>query len=111
LNPEPTPLIVYSAGLHMHQLGTHGSLRIDRADGTSECMLDIPQWNFHWQGSYTFAQPKTLNPGDKLSVECHWDNSAENQPVVGGVKMPPQDVTWGEGTFDEMCLGTFYITQ
>ncbi|HYI00811.1 hypothetical protein [Hyalangium sp.] len=36
-----------------------------------------------------------------MAVECHWDNS---QP---GAK----DVSWGEGTSDEMCLGTFYMTQ
>ncbi|MDI3289600.1 hypothetical protein [Polyangium sp. 15x6] len=38
------------------------------------------------------------------------DHTAENQPVVDGVKMPPKDVPWGEGTTDEMCLGTFYLT-
>jgi len=105
------PVTIHSAGLHMHTLGTHGVLRIDRADGTSECMLDIPKWDFHWQGSYSFLEPKTVNPGDKVYLECHWDNSAANQPLVDGVKMPPKDVTWGEGTTDEMCLGTFYITR
>jgi hypothetical protein len=39
-----------------------------------------------------------LDPGDKLRVECTWDN-----PTM-------KDVTWGEGTGDEMCLGTFYYT-
>ncbi|MDC3961949.1 monooxygenase [Polyangium jinanense] len=111
LAPNPGPLTVYSAGLHMHTLGAYGSLRIERADGSSECLLDIPKWNFHWQGAYEFVKPMTLNPGDKLSLECHWDNTAENQPVVDGVKMPPKDVTWGEGTTDEMCLGTFYLTR
>ncbi len=105
------PVTIHAAGLHMHQLGKYGSLRIDRADGTSECMLDIPHWNFHWQGSYSFLEPKTLNPGDTVTLECHWDNSAANQPLVDGVKMPPKDVTWGESTTDEMCLGTFYITR
>lgn len=108
---DGSPVTIHAAGLHMHQLGKYGSLRIERADGTSECMLDIPHWNFHWQGSYSFLEPKTINPGDKVTLECHWDNSAANQPLVDGVKLPPKDVTWGESTTDEMCLGTFYITR
>jgi hypothetical protein len=43
-------------------------------------------------------EPVRLDPGDKLRVECTWDN-----PTM-------KDVTWGEGTGDEMCLGTFYYT-
>jgi hypothetical protein len=93
------PLTLYSAGLHMHTLGKRGLIRIDRQDGSTECMLDIPRWDFHWQGGYSFATPKQINPGDKIHMECTWDNPTD------------QDVNWGEGTADEMCLGIFYITQ
>lgn len=89
---------IHTAGLHMHQLGTSATLSIKRADGSSECLLDIPRWDFHWQGSYRYVQAKTFNPGDKLALECHWDNTTAN------------DVIWGEGTTDEMCLGSFYYT-
>ena len=102
---DPTPYIssdkpftIYSAGLHMHTLGTSALFSIQRKGGASECMLDIPRWDFHWQGSYGFVETKTFNPGDKLYLECHWDNTTAN------------DVTWGEGTGDEMCLGSFYYT-
>jgi hypothetical protein len=105
------PVTIWSASLHMHTRGTHAVTRINRADGTQECMLDIPRWDFHWQGAYAFQTPKTYNPGDSLYLECHWDNSASNQPIVNGQQMPPIDVNWGEGTTDEMCLGGFYITQ
>jgi hypothetical protein len=50
-----------------------------------------------------------FSPGDELRIECHWDNSPENQPIVGGQQQVPQDVGWGEGTSDEMCLGGFYV--
>ncbi len=93
------PYTIYSAGLHMHTRGTSAVTRIERQGGADECMLDIQHWNFHWQGSYGFAQPKTVNPGDKISLECHWNNTT------------PMDMNWGEGTSDEMCLGTYYITQ
>ena len=37
--------------------------------------------------------------GDKLTLECRWNNAAGESPVF-----------WGEGTGDEMCLGILYIT-
>lgn len=102
---------VYAAGFHQHLLGTKGRLDIKRADGTRECLLDVPRWDFHWQRSYRLAKTKIFRPGDLLGISCHWDNSAENQPLVGGVPQAPRDVNWGEGTGDEMCLGIFYISE
>lgn len=105
------PMRLYGAGLHMHQLGQRASFRIDRADGTSDCLLAIDDWDFHWQGSYGFRESKVLAPGDSLHMECHWDNSQANQPWVDGVQLPPRDVNWGEGTGDEMCLAGFIWTR
>src|SRR5258708_232533 len=65
------PVTIYSSALHMHLHGTHATLNVQRSEGTNECLLSIPKWNFHWQGSYAFAKPKTLSPGDKLNIECH----------------------------------------
>jgi len=101
------PISVYTAGLHMHQLGTRGTLSVQRASGESECLLQIDAWDFHWQGAYGLAQPVRIEPGDELHIECHWDNSAANQPIVDGAPAVPQDAQWGEGTGDEMCLGIF----
>jgi hypothetical protein len=95
------PFTVHGAALHMHTRGSWARMEIERKTGETDCMLHIPRWDFHWQGGYAFTQPKVVRPGDRVSVECHWDNS---QP---GAK----DVSWGEGTGDEMCLGTFYMTQ
>ena len=109
--PSGHPFRVYSAGAHMHLHGHREVLSIERADGGEDCMLDVPAWNFHWQGSYDFSEPLIVNPGDKLSVSCTWDNTAANQPVVDGVQQTPRDLNWGEGTTDEMCLGIFYVTR
>jgi hypothetical protein len=110
---DPTRLTgeleVFSAALHMHTLGTQGTLRIDHPDSTSTCLLDIPAWDFHWQGSYGFAQSQVLRRGDKVSIECRFDNTAAHQPLVDGHPRAPADVTWGEGTGDEMCIG-FFLT-
>jgi hypothetical protein len=95
------PMTVHDVGLHMHTLGTSARLEIQRRSGTRECMLDIPRWDFHWQSSYAFTQPKVVNPGDALRIECHFNNSRP-----GAV-----EANWGEGTGDEMCLGLLYLTQ
>ena len=102
---------IHSAALHQHLLGTSSRLEILRGGSRSECLLDIPRWDFHWQGSYGLETPVAFEPGDALSVTCHWDNSPANQPFVDGVQAPPRDLNWGEGTTDEMCVGFLYITR
>ncbi len=100
---------LFTASMHQHNLGSANRASLVRADGGDECLLQIDDWNFHWQGSYALRQPTQVRPGDKLRVECHWDNSPQNQPSVGGEQMPPRTVSWGEGTGDEMCIGFFYV--
>lgn len=100
---------IFNAFLHMHLLGTAGTISVQHADGSQTCLLQINRWDFNWQDFYYFTQPQMLRRGDKLSIECHWDNSARNQPTVNGVPRPPADVNWGDGTDDEMCIG-FLLT-
>ncbi len=101
---------VHTAGLHMHLLGKSIKSVIKKGNGNPECLADIPRWDFNWQSGVAFKEPAVLVPGDELSLECHWDNSMENQPVVNGQRRTPTDVNWGEGTTDEMCLGVFFVT-
>jgi hypothetical protein len=103
---------IYAAALHQHTLGTRSRVVIDRDDGGGEdCLLQIDDWNFHWQGSYGLREPIDFHRGDELRLECHWDNTAENQPDdADGEPRTPQDVYWGEGTTDEMCLSFLYVT-
>ncbi len=108
--PSDASLVLHSANHHMHELGTSQRTEVRHPDGSSSCVLDIPQWDFAWQGSYTRTNPITVRPGDSLWMGCTWDNSAANQPVIDGEVKEPVEVSWGEGTSDEMCLGAFYVT-
>jgi hypothetical protein len=110
MQEQPEPFLMHSANLHMHELGRAGSLWIDRADGTRECVLDIPRWDFEWQLSYGF-DPVEVRPGDSLNIECRWDNSGGHTHDGEPTGEEPVDVHWGEGTGDEMCLGVFYVSQ
>ncbi len=90
---------------HMHYLGSGFTLDLEREDGSTQRLLDIPRWDFNWQGVYDLETPIDVQPGDRVHMSCTWDNSPENQPLIGGVRQTPRAVTWGERTVDEMCLG------
>ncbi len=106
------PLTVYDAALHMHTRGKSASLELSHSDGAKECLLTQPDWDFHWQGTYTFQQPLLSKLGDKLSIECHFDNSgARGYTSFDGLASQPKDLNWGESTEDEMCVGFVYVTQ
>jgi hypothetical protein len=92
----------------MHLRGTRLLAEVVRGDAPSdhECALSIPRWDFHWQQSYRLLEDDrvVLEAGDGVRLTCAYDNSADNQPVVDGVRAEPVDVAWGEGTGDEMCI-------
>ncbi|MEZ4323336.1 MAG: hypothetical protein R3F61_38080 [Myxococcota bacterium] len=90
---------------HMHLLGTHLTTKVVRPDGTEECLSDVA-YDFDWQRAYSFAEPfwVPLSADDQLEIACTYDNSASNQPVVDGERREPTEVSWGDGSFDEMCL-------
>lgn len=84
---------------HMHTLGR--TMHVERRRGaSSECLVDVPQWDFHWQQFYFYQQPFDVAPGDAVTLECGFDTSSSDA-----------EVKWGEGTADEMCLAGFYVTK
>jgi hypothetical protein len=90
----------------MHLLGTH--ITVERTNATGKAtLLDIPAWDFHWQGSYQLATPIAIRGDDQLTIRCIYDNTEERRAEEGYVGAIA-DVHWGEGTQDEMCIG--YVT-
>ncbi len=112
LGVGPTdPVDVWNAALHMHMLGTQARVEVQQGGGSDDCLLQIDDWDFHWQGQYELAAPVEFGAGDSIHLQCWWDNTAENQPLVDGVPKQPADAGWGEGTFDEMCLGVLLVAR
>lgn len=102
----------WGASAHMHVLGKEIKIDLLKDDGTEECLLHIPKWDFNWQGSYRFKEPLALTAGDQVRLTCTWDNSQENQAMgPEGEQIQSRVVTWGDGTFDEMCLGGVSMTN
>lgn len=67
-------------------------------------LIKINSWDFHWQGFYTFKNLIKLEPGSKLHGFATYDNTSNNPH---NPSTPPQLVTAGEGTTDEMLLVYF----
>lgn len=93
---------------HMHLLGQRILVNAIRPDGTVEKLIDIPQYEFQWQGSYVYRTPVRLPAGTRLHVESWYDNSTNN---VLNPNSPPKDVSWGEASTDEMCIALYGYTS
>jgi len=81
---------------HMHQHATKFSSNIQAASGNA-CLMNIPRWDFGWQGGYFLQQPVQLAVGDKITTTCTYDNNTGSQ------------IKFGEATTDEMCFGFLYV--
>ena len=88
---------------HAHQIASQMSSGISQA-GTTSCLIDVPKWDFNWQLDYLFSEGVKYSATDSIRATCVYDNSAAHQPVVDGVQQQPRQVTFGEGSLDEMCL-------
>jgi hypothetical protein len=86
---------------HMHLLGREMKVTATYPDGTVRPLIHIDDWDFNWQGGYTFTKPIPLPAGTRIDMVAVFDNTAENlrQP-----SRPPRPVSWGEGTTDEMAI-------
>lgn len=94
------PLRVFGAGPHMHTLGRSLRVEIQRAaSGANECLIDVPRWDFDWQAGYFYEAPIAVDPDDLVTITCRYDTSSRTE-----------EVTWGEGTSDEMCLNYLYVS-
>ncbi len=93
---------------HMHLLGKRIKVELTRPNATTpECLVNIPAWDFNWQGTYLYNKPIDLTPNTRLRLTCTYDNSTDN-PF--NPNTPPKPVRWGEETTDEMALAFIGFT-
>lgn len=99
---------IYQTAMHMHTFARSGKVWVTHPDGSETCAVDIPRWDFDWQLTYPLQKPIRLTQGDRLNISCSFDNALEDQPTVDGRPAEPRDITWGEDTYDEMCMAIVY---
>lgn len=92
---------------HMHLRGRDMTFKAHYADGTSEVLLVVPNYNFDWQMAYRWATgAKRFPRGTRLEAVAHYDNSSFN-PFNPDPKAIVRD---GQQTTDEMHNGfVFYV--
>jgi Copper type II ascorbate-dependent monooxygenase, C-terminal domain len=107
----PADLEIRGVAGHMHYLGTSIKLEFHPRDvARRQVLLEIPRWDFHWQGFYWLQKPLQVRMGDTFKISCEFDNSPENQPWLDGKQRAPRYTVWGEGTEEEMCLAYVQTT-
>lgn len=80
---------------HMHDLGA-AMKTTHTVVGKTNVVVDAP--NFSFQDQVSYPANEDVKPGETVTTSCTWNNTRDTQ------------VTWGEGTDQEMCYNftTYY---
>lgn len=95
------PIRIFELMPHMHLRGAAAEYTAFYPDGRVEKLLDVPTYDFNWQTSYEYAEPKVLPKGTRLEVKM-WFNNSESNPANPD---PNKSIRFGGPTTDEMALG------
>jgi hypothetical protein len=107
--PVTTSGYIVRAQAHMHLLGQSFKLVLNPGTPEAQTVLNVPDYNFHYQKAYNLAKPVHVTAGEPLQVTCTYDPTlGQELPILR--KAPPHFVTWGDGSTDEMCLGLSWIS-
>jgi hypothetical protein len=85
---------------HGHLLGKSFAAEANLPDGGSLPLLSISDWDFNWQGDYSYREPVFLPQGTVLQMRYTFDNSTNN---LRNPHQPPQRVRYGPNSTDEMA--------
>lgn len=95
----PAEALIRAILPHAHYSARELWAEIVLPDGQTNCLLDIPSWDFRWQGEYVYAKPVTVPKGSTLRMKFRYDNSTNN---VSNLSTPPKRVRYGPQSSDEM---------
>jgi tetratricopeptide (TPR) repeat protein len=85
---------------HAHYRARRVSAWATLPGGTRRQLIAIAKWDFNWQDQYRYAAPFWLPAGTTITMEYVFDNSDANPR---NPDHPPQRVSWGWRTSDEMA--------
>ncbi|MEZ4452982.1 MAG: hypothetical protein R3B09_26215 [Nannocystaceae bacterium] len=116
--PDSVEVRLWAAAAHMHRVGVDLRMWVeDRDTAASTCLLETPRWDFDWQRVYEYDaavdQMVRLKAGDKIRIQCRYNNTLANPGVMQALAevglTEPIDVSVGETTLDEMCIGAIGV--
>lgn len=85
---------------HMHLIGKSYTIFAKKGTDTTK-LIRIPDWDFHWQGFYTFQKLIKISKQSLILATGVYDNTTNNPHNPSN---PPIDVSAGENTKDEMMV-------
>jgi hypothetical protein len=91
----------------MHLVGESLKSYANKPNGDTIRFIDIPHWDFHWQGQYYYQKPVVVDGGSILRAFATYNNTTSNPH---NPNTPPQTINLGEATTDEMMLVYFAYT-
>lgn len=105
--PGQYDITVLDVSPHMHLLGKSITAWAETPTNQTIPLIHIEDWDFHWQGFYDFMNPIRIPSGSTLHSTATFDNTSSNPDNPSN---PPQLVTAGEATTEEMMLVFFSYT-
>ncbi|HEY5885296.1 MAG TPA: DUF3471 domain-containing protein [Pyrinomonadaceae bacterium] len=86
---------------HMHVRGKSMKYEVFYPNKQRLTLLDVPEYDFHWQTLYTLKKPLPIPSGSTIKVTARFDNSERNMHNPDPTKIIRQ----GSATYDEMMIG------
>lgn len=86
---------------HMHVRGKSMKYEVFYPVQQQKTLLDVPEYNFHWQTLYSLSKPLLIPSGSRIKVTAHFDNSERNLHNPD----PTKTIRQGSATYDEMMIG------
>ncbi|MEJ6703632.1 MAG: redoxin domain-containing protein [Pseudomonadales bacterium] len=93
---------IHSLVPHSHYRGKSSTFELQYPDGTLETVLSVPNYDFNWQRTYSFVEPKKVPKGTRIIHKTVYDNSTKNPANPA----PDEEVTWGLQSHEEMLYGS-----
>ncbi len=105
--PIPYDIAVTAVFPHMHKLGQEARLFAVTSSKDTIPLINIPAWDFEWQGAYNFKFLQKIPAGSTLYYRSSYDNTTANPDNPNS---PPKTLRWGFNSSDEMYLCyVFYL--
>ena len=101
--PVPADSEIVALMPHMHMRGKRAKFEAFYPDGSSEILLEVPEYDFSWQTVYYYDELKPVPKGTRIEYTAWYDNSADYGALRGFDSS--QTVRFGQASTDEMTMG------
>lgn len=99
----PKDTVLISLHPHMHYRGQSMVYTAFYPDGSTETLLDVPNYDYAWQTQYIYKAPKFLPEGTRIDVMAVYNNSEAKKAEYAEINID-RAVDFGAASVDEMMI-------